>query len=116
MRLIDADKVAEAIDWLNEYDFVIWHDVMECIDKVPIVDAESIVTKHEDIGYEKGYRDGYAEALEVTEDAVRHGHWIGKEDQKWHCSECDGIAPKGHRYDYCPNCGAKMDGGTNETV
>ena len=38
-RLIDADKVAEAIAWLEEYDFVIWHDVMECIDKVPTVDA-----------------------------------------------------------------------------
>lgn len=39
-RLFDADKVAEAIAWLDEYDFVIWHDVMECINKVPTVDAE----------------------------------------------------------------------------
>lgn len=42
-RLIDADKVAEAIAWLDEYDFVIWHDVQECIDKVPTVDSESVV-------------------------------------------------------------------------
>ena len=42
-RLIDADKVAEAIAWLDEYDFVIWHDVQECIDKVPTVDAELVV-------------------------------------------------------------------------
>lgn len=42
-RLIDADKVTEAISWLNEYDFVIWHDVMEYINKLPTVDAEPIV-------------------------------------------------------------------------
>lgn len=53
MRLIDADKVAEAIAWLNEYDFVIWHDVQECIDKVPTVDAEPVVRCDDCI-----YRDG----------------------------------------------------------
>lgn len=42
-RLISADKVAEAIAWLNEYDFVLWHDVMECIDKVSTVDAVRVV-------------------------------------------------------------------------
>ena len=42
-RLIDADKVAEAIAWLDEYDFVIWHDVQKCIDKVPTVEAEPVV-------------------------------------------------------------------------
>lgn len=36
----------------------------------PSVDAETLITRHEEIGYEKGYRDGYAEALEVTDDAV----------------------------------------------
>ncbi len=42
-RLIDADKVAEAIAWLDEYDFVIWHEVQKCIDKAPTVDAEPVV-------------------------------------------------------------------------
>lgn len=42
-RLIDIDKAAEAIAWLDEYDFVIWHDVMERIDKQPTVDAEPVV-------------------------------------------------------------------------
>lgn len=51
----------------------------------------------------------YAEIINApTMDAVRCGRWKGKEDQKWHCSECDGIAPKGYRYNYCPHCGAKM--------
>lgn len=45
----------------------------------------------------------------VDAEPVRHGKWVGKEDQRWHCSECGGIAPKGYRYNYCPDCGAKMD-------
>ena len=52
---------------------------------------------------------------------VRHGRWIeytkviipepyNKWEQAWKCSECgfdDGFVA----YNYCPNCGAKMDGG-----
>lgn len=51
---------------------------------------------------------------------VRHGRWIeytkviipepyNKWEQAWKCSECgfdDGFVA----YNYCPNCGAKMDG------
>ena len=51
---------------------------------------------------------------------VRHGRWIeytkviipepyNKWEQAWKCSECgfdDGFVD----YNYCPNCGAKMDG------
>ncbi len=89
-RLIDADKVAEAIDWLNEYDFVLWHDVMECIDKVPTVEDE----------------------------LVRHGHWMcSPNDLVGLCSCCHyriyGKSYNGHYllvpFNYCPNCGAKMD-------
>ena len=52
-RLVDADKVAEAIAWLEIYDFALWHDVMECINKVPEVDAEPVVRCDDCI-----YRDG----------------------------------------------------------
>ena len=52
---------------------------------------------------------------------VRHGQWIeytkviipepyNKWEQAWKCSECgfdDGFVA----YNYCPSCGAKMDGG-----
>ena len=52
---------------------------------------------------------------------VRHGRWIeytkviipepyNKWEQAWKCSECgfdDGFVD----YNYCPNCGARMDGG-----
>ena len=49
---------------------------------------------------------------------VVHGKWI-KRGSSWYCSHCD----KGYRitcgsvaannHNFCPNCGAKMDGGYN---
>lgn len=55
---------------------------------------------------------------------VRHGMWIGEGDgyadgeivmDVWYCSECDhcideGIDDEAVLPNYCPNCGAKMDG------
>lgn len=52
-----------------------------------------------------------------TVDPVRHGNWISvphKRDRI--CSICDGDEPykfadeDAHVFDYCPHCGAKMDG------
>lgn len=41
----------------------------------------------------------------------KKGEWIPKDDGRYHCSSCDGIAPKGYRWDFCPICGADMRGG-----
>lgn len=52
-----------------------------------------------------------------TIDPVKHGRWI-KDDVGVHCSECfcgweflTGIPVEVYGFHYCPNCGAKMDGG-----
>ena len=107
MKLIDADKVMKLIP-TEEY------NARMVIANAPIVDVDSLNAKHEDIGYEKGYRDGYAEALEVTVDAepVRHGYWILGQTMghSWmKCSECC-VSQDGQTatFTYCPNCGAKM--------
>lgn len=47
---------------------------------------------------------------------VRHGRWIEQEKYTfgvmYACSICDNlILDNGHSWNYCPNCGAKMDGG-----
>lgn len=51
---------------------------------------------------------------------VRHGRWIEHKhfhhdnyiDSTYECSECKVEEP--FTSNYCPNCGAKMDGETNE--
>ena len=57
----------------------------------------------------------YADVVPVV-----HGHFVhdgrrfaGGVDW-WHCSNCDRLASGAEtRFDYCPWCGAKMDGGNN---
>ncbi len=56
-----------------------------------------------------------APAADVVE--VKHGEWLSNAvSDEYVCSECDGIAPVDcekedfYESNYCPNCGAKMDG------
>lgn len=49
------------------------------------------------------YRKGYEDAVER-----QRGEWIAYQDGKYHCSRCDDVAPKGYRWNFCPNCGARM--------
>ena len=49
---------------------------------------------------------------------VVHGRWIEKEKYTfgvmYDCSICDNlILDNGHSWNYCPNCGAIMDGGAD---
>ena len=49
---------------------------------------------------------------------VRHGRWIEQEKYTfgvmYDCSICgDRILDNGHSWNYCPNCGAIMDGGAD---
>ena len=52
---------------------------------------------------------------------VRHGRWVEKEKYTfgimYDCSLCENrILDNGHPWNYCPNCGAKMDRGDNDAV
>lgn len=70
------------------------------------------------------YLTGYISALSVVEGAiaekpaadvapVRHGHWIEcNYGLTFECSECK-YPTEYNLTDYCPNCGAKMDGENN---
>ena len=59
-------------------------------------------------------RDELGVALQVLYEAVpiKRGRWIEDEYGIPHCSECKAINNSVYR-NYCPNCGAKMDGGEN---
>ena len=109
-RLIDAEPLRAKLTWLNEYDYL---HVLNDIKSMPRVNIDSLIAEHEDIGYEKGRRDGYAEA--VT-DIERHGHWINHfddlfpEESTQECSVCHAEQMGTMLNDnYCPNCGARMD-------
>jgi hypothetical protein len=57
-------------------------------------------------------------AADVVE--VRHGHWIEDACGAIWCSNCshaeESCEQKMYRYRYCPNCGAKMDGGADDAA
>ena len=46
---------------------------------------------------------------------VRHGRWVYPIGMAWNyvCSEC-GKSIGVIKHNYCPNCGAKMDGGNDD--
>lgn len=59
------------------------------------------------------------EAPTIEAEPVRHGEWeivdATSYDDICTCSECGGFAPAGFiKSNYCPKCGAKMDGKENE--
>lgn len=75
------------------------------------------------------YLTGYISALSAVEgmtagqpaadvEPVKHGHWVN-ENFYTHCSACGNMAiydkyGQEVESDYCPRCGAKMDGGEGE--
>lgn len=81
-----------------------------------------------DVFENKGYADGWNAAVKILKEApaadvqaVKHGKWkLCYEDWRMQiagdeCSAC-GFQHYGtciSHYHYCPNCGAKMDGGNN---
>ena len=84
------------------------------------VDREELLKalKYDRGQYEKGYADGFL-------DSRKHGEWTTIEDD-WNeetiykCSVCkeefvtiDGTPPE-NLWNYCPCCGAKMDGGNED--
>ena len=90
-RLIDADDLLERMKFFKDSGgYVNWELLaFEMVDASPTVDAE------------------------------RHGHWIGIDDEPCEVFECDkcgyitediGCADqKPNNFNYCPNCGARMD-------
>ena len=102
MRLIDADTLKHHVNEPSIYD-INCPDVLSLIDDEQSADAEP----------------------------VRHGRWISVKNPNWpayshdKCSVCgwwntknamcyDGSKKSGHSLNYCPNCGAKMDGGEED--
>lgn len=101
MRLIDADRInfykATVARGMHSFDNV---EIVEKfqIDRMPTIDPESLRPR----GTWEGTADGYAGG-ELVYDT-------------WTCSECGYTVETDDPDDltkFCPNCGAKMEGGHN---
>ena len=93
----------------------------EYIDREALYEKAYWHGEHPDVG--NPFPDG-VDAIDIEDvDAipaadvapVRHGRWIEKEKYTFgimcDCSLCENrILDNGHPWNYCPNCGAKMDG------
>lgn len=99
-RLVDADKVLEQLKQAEKE--MMFVTLLGC----KAVDIKAVLR--------------YIESM-PTVDAVEvvHGRWEPREDVKGFvcCSVCHDCNiydewPDGKKWNYCPNCGAKMDGGS----
>lgn len=96
-------------------------------EKMRLVDADALIKKfkHAKKGVKLGPMDIYAKGTlagldyaiylinnVTTVEERKHGHWIGKPIAGYsmvRCSVCFAFANNIERWNYCPNCGAKMD-------
>ena len=86
MRLIDVDELGVgrcSKDVLPAAYCAGWNGLLGLIEKAPTVDAVPVV----------------------------HGHRVDDGGFYARCSQCDGVLPL--CANYCPHCGAKMDGGAD---
>lgn len=51
------------------------------------------------------------EAIDKREELVRHSKWVCRIPGVFSCGACKGLAIGNRPTYYCPECGAKMDGG-----
>lgn len=98
-----------------------------------LIDADAFVLeelyKRDEIYYRNTFDSGVRRVLKEiftapTVDAVEvvHGRWITERtpvETEFECSECgflliDADSHAKMEYNYCPNCGAKMDGDGND--
>ena len=84
MRLIDADKLAEEIEYITFDNFQVYDDVKNAIERSPALDYAPNVHAHWILCV---YGDGCVHAILCS-----HCGMLGRESNK-----------------YCPTCGAVMD-------
>lgn len=108
MRPIDADAlIIKVQELIKEYER-----------RMPKYSANDMLTSGKDAAMKWGYKaDGVEDALKLIIDApiikaeaIKHAWWLPhKITASLKCSECRRVFAD--ETPYCPNCGARMDGG-----
>lgn len=79
-----------------------------------LIDADELIKSTQHAGFIR--RSEIEAAPTVDAESVRHGRWLRLDEApEWdqrRCSECGDISCC--QRNYCPNCGAKMDGDGDE--
>lgn len=88
MRMIDADAFAEFV-----HEYVLPQSPDGLVTKLAVLAA----IDHKSI-------------TPTVQEPVRHGKWVSKCEPHYECSVCHHWFHLYDRTNYCPNCGAKMDG------
>lgn len=80
-RYIDADEFKKKMECYLPDERELALKVLKSIPTADVVerkDLDKITEAHEEIGYEKGYRDGYAQAVEDARETVAKIARLGK--------------------------------------
>lgn len=113
-RLIDANELREVFEMMG------WKDVVAITDGQPTINLAEYgyvpLGLYEQIKWERdvamqqlaSYGVGFGEKADVQK--VKHGKWIPCENGGYYCSNCDRRVAFLVHNNYCPNCGARMDG------
>lgn len=129
MRLIDADALIDEIKYITGQDTIMWFDdrkikreqkvnMAAFIERMPTISPEQAadLSEYSDRLWKIAYERGKGEA-------VKHGEWIYKGARGrfpiCECSVCGNAenadwAVLGDNVNYCPHCGARMDGGEDD--
>ena len=82
------------------------------------IDADKLLTTLlDDLPYKASVKRVLMQAPTADVVEVRHGEWkLGKSGVMYFCSFCGYAAHprEEEQWNFCPNCGAKMDGGKDD--
>lgn len=113
-RLIDANALLEKLKEIPVYVYKDFENLVHEVMKAPTIDplrhGYVLSSVHEQVQWERdiaidqlhSYGVEFGEKADVQR--VRHGKWV----DGMKCSECGQVDTT--KPNYCPNCGAKMDG------
>ena len=93
--------------------------IEEFIDQYKFIDTDQIYTNGSELIQVFRVMQWVEHERALDAEPIRHGHWVGIDDEpceSYECDKCGYITEEigcnngiPNNFNYCPNCGAKMD-------